>query len=55
MKLNAWAMLALITSVVYSLNAFAQSTAVGGPTPSPPGAKVEFVDLKDGAVIGPRR
>jgi hypothetical protein len=25
----------------------------GGPTPSPPGAAVYFVDLKDGATIGP--
>jgi hypothetical protein len=54
MKLSAWAMLALITSIVYSLTAFAQSANVGGPTPSPPGAKVEIVDLKDGAVIGPK-
>ena len=31
-----------------------QSAPKGGPTPSPPGAKVEFIDLKDGAVIGPK-
>ena len=31
--------------------AFAQR---GGPTPSPPGASVYFVDLKDGATIGTR-
>lgn len=27
---------------------------VGGPTPSPPGAAAYFVDLKDGATIGPQ-
>jgi hypothetical protein len=54
MKLKAWAILALIASLVYGSSAFSQSTTTGGPTPSPPGAKVEFVDLKDGAVIGPK-
>src|SRR5271166_2170063 len=54
MKLKARAIFALIASLVYGLSAFAQSTTIGGPTPSPPGAKVEFVDLKDGAVIGPK-
>jgi len=54
MKLNAWPVFVLIASLVYSSSAFSQSTATGGPTPSPPGAKVEFVDLKDGAVIGPK-
>jgi Domain of unknown function (DUF4399) len=33
--------------------AWGQSTGAGGPTPSPPGAKVYFVDLIDGATIGP--
>jgi hypothetical protein len=33
--------------------AFAQTAATGGPTPSPPGASAYFVDLKDGATIGP--
>src|SRR5271170_6630022 len=33
--------------------AFAQTAATGGPTPSPPGAAAYFVDLKDGATIGP--
>ena len=47
-------LLALIVGLVYGSNAFSQSAAIGGPTPSPPGAKVEFVDLKDGAVIGPK-
>jgi hypothetical protein len=32
----------------------AQTATTGGPTPSPPGAKVYFVDLQDGAVIGPK-
>lgn len=31
----------------------AMGQTVGGPTPSPPGAAVYFVDLKDGATIGP--
>ena len=54
MKLNALTLLALIVGLVYGSSAFSQSAAIGGPTPSPPGAKVEFVDLKDGAVIGPK-
>src|SRR5271166_1338970 len=41
-------------SLAYGSAAFSQSTVTGGPTPSPPGAKVEFVDLKDGAIIGPK-
>jgi Domain of unknown function (DUF4399) len=32
----------------------AQTATTGGPALSPPGAKVYFVDLKDGAVIGPK-
>jgi hypothetical protein len=54
MKLNAWPVFVLIASLVCGSSAFSQSTATGGPTSSPPGAKVEFVDLKDGAVIGPK-
>ncbi len=54
MKLNALTLLALVVGLVYGSSAFSQSAAIGGPTPSPPGAKVEFVDLKDGAVIGPK-
>ncbi len=54
MKLNVGAMIALIATLFFALSAFSQSTATGGPTPSPPGAKVEFIDLKDGAVIGPK-
>jgi hypothetical protein len=52
MKLNAWLTFVLVTSLAFASSAFSQSTPTGGPTPSPPGAKVEFVDLKDGAVIG---
>ena len=33
--------------------AFAEAGATGGPTASPPGASAYFVDLKDGATIGP--
>ncbi len=54
MKLNAWPAFVLIASLVCGSSAFSQSAAPGGPTPSPAGAKVEFVDLKDGAVIGPK-
>src|SRR5271166_3510320 len=54
MKLKARAIFALIASLVYGSSAMSQSGLTGGPTPSPPGAKVEFVDLKDGAVIGPK-
>ncbi len=34
--------------------AFGQAAATVGSTPSPPGASVYFVDLKDGATIGPK-
>jgi Domain of unknown function (DUF4399) len=34
--------------------AYGQSPPAGGPTPSPAGAKVYFVDLHDGATIGPK-
>ncbi len=54
MKLNAWAVIALIAAVLFASNAYSQSTPAGGPTPSPPGAKVYFVDLEDGATIGPK-
>jgi hypothetical protein len=53
MQLNAWAIVALIGSFAFASCAYSQPAATGGPTPSPPGAKVEFVDLKEGAVIGP--
>lgn len=51
---NAWAIVALIGSLAFASSAHSQPAQTGGPTPSPPGAKVEFVDLKDGAVIGPK-
>jgi hypothetical protein len=54
MQLNAWAVVALVGGLIVSSSAFSQSAQSGGPSPSPPGAKVEFVDLKDGAVIGPK-
>jgi hypothetical protein len=43
---------AFVLSAAASNLAFGQSKATGGPTPSPEGAKVYFVDLKDGATIG---
>ncbi len=52
MKLKAFAAVALFAGLVVS--AYSQPAQTGGPTPSPPGAKEEFVDLKDGAVIGPK-
>jgi hypothetical protein len=54
MKTFAFALLAWLTGVAASSVAFAQSNATGGPTPSPPGAEAYFVDLKDGATIGPQ-
>jgi hypothetical protein len=51
MKLTAWAIVALVAGVVCASSAFSQAAPRGGPTPSPPGAKVEFIDLKDGAII----
>ena len=61
MQLKAWAIVALVGGLVFSSSAFSQSAQtgsqpaqIGGPTPSPLGAKLEFIDLKDGAVIGPR-
>ncbi len=54
MKLNAFATIALFVGLVFASSAYSQPAQTGGPTPSPPGAKVEFIDLKDGAVIGPK-
>src|SRR5271157_5341738 len=54
MKLKAFATFALFGVLVFASSAYSQSAPAGGPTPSPPGAKVEFIDLKDGAVIGPK-
>jgi len=47
---------ATIVGLLLSLTlspAFAEAGATGGPTASPPGASAYFVDLKDGATIGP--
>ena len=52
MKLNVW--VALAAALFFASSVFAQNSPTGGPTPSPPGATVEFVDLKDGATIGPK-
>ena len=54
MELNTRAMIALIAGLVFIPSAFSQTPATGGATPSPPGATVEFVDLKDGPIIGPK-
>ena len=54
MRMTAWATIAVIAGLMFASPAVSQSTPKGGPTPSPPGAKVEFIDLKDGAVIGPK-
>ena len=51
---TAWATIAVIAGFLFAGPAFPQATSQGGPTPSPPGAKVEFIDIKDGAVIGPK-
>jgi hypothetical protein len=34
--------------------AYGQEKPAGGPTPSPPGAAVYFIDLKDGATVAPQ-
>lgn len=55
MKICAYLMFTvLIWSAGLALpwSAVAQTPTTGGPTASPPGASVGFVDLKDGAVIG---
>jgi hypothetical protein len=44
----------LIGAALSSGDAFAQDAAKGGPTPSPPGAAVYFVDITDGATIAPQ-
>jgi uncharacterized protein DUF4399 len=52
MRMVAWAILAALIGA--TTEAAAQTPATGGPTPSLPGARAYFIDLKDGAVIGPR-
>ena len=54
MKLNAFAAVALFVGLVFASSAHSQLPRTGGPTPSPAGAKIELLDLKDGAVIGPK-
>jgi hypothetical protein len=44
----------LLMSLAVGGMAAAQTKAAGGPTPSPPGAAVYFVGLKDGATIAPK-
>jgi hypothetical protein len=51
MRAIAWAFVALLS---VSGAALGQTNAAGGPTPSPPGAAVYFIDLKDGATIPPK-
>jgi hypothetical protein len=48
------ALLVLALLMIGGNPAHAQTATTGGPTPSPPSAKVYFVDLRDGAVIGPK-
>jgi hypothetical protein len=54
MKLSPLATIALFVGLVCASPSYAQPTQTGGPTASPSGAKAEFLDLKDGAVIGPK-
>ena len=51
MKALSASILGLLATIVGGSAALAQAT--GGPTPSAPGAVEYFVDLKDGATIGP--
>jgi Domain of unknown function (DUF4399) len=51
---TAWATIAVTAGLLFAAPVFSQDAAQGGPTPSPAGAKVEFIDIKDGAVIGPK-
>jgi hypothetical protein len=53
-KLNKFATIALLAGLVFASSALSQPAETGGPTPSPPGAKAEFIDLKDGALIAPK-
>ena len=54
MRRTAWATIAVLAGLLFAGPAFPQAATQGGPTASPPGAKVEFIDIKDGAVIGPK-
>ena len=53
MRPLAATIVALFIGLMDSGGAIGQQPAIGGPTPSPAGAKAYFVDLKDGATIGP--
>lgn len=54
MKALAAALIGGLTSLIVVAVAFAQTPAKGGPTASPPGAEVYFIDLKDGATVPPK-
>ena len=52
MKIIASGLLSLLVGI--ALCGAASSQQTGGPTASPPGAAVYFIDLKDGATIAPK-
>src|SRR5579871_6141147 len=54
MSRRPFSAVALLACLIAASSAYSQTAPTGGPTPSPPGAKEEFIDLKDGAVIGPK-
>jgi hypothetical protein len=54
MRTFAFAVIAWLTGLAAASVVLAQTNATGVPTPSPPGAAVYFIDLKDGATIGPQ-
>ena len=54
MRAFAAAIVGLLMGLAGAETAFGQAVATGGPISSPPGASVYFVDLKDGATIGPK-
>jgi hypothetical protein len=53
-KAFALGLLSLLAFVAAGGAAFSQATPTGGPTPSPPGAAVYFVDPKNGDTIPPK-
>jgi hypothetical protein len=54
MRAFAFAFIAWLAGLAVGGAALAQANSTGGPSPSPPGAAVYFIDLKDGATIGPQ-
>src|SRR5450432_4021041 len=54
MRALAPGLVGLLMSLTVGGAAFGQSPTAGGPTPSPAGAAVYFIDLKDGATITPK-